>query len=463
MDCYKTCDIRGRYPDEINEELFFQFGRNIALKFLEGRAILIGADVRMSSPSLKQALSEGLVSAGAKVFDAGQAPTPVISFGKRKLGVYAAAIVTASHNPPEDNGLKLLLGRYPATAAQLRALKPDGAARPSTGVAGKVESVYLADPYVEFLVSTWRDRLHSAGSSGTPGKYVFDPGNGTWSLLIGEIIRRLDISATLVNAGADGRFPGRSPDCAAPGNLLALTAEVRRTGATAGLAWDGDGDRLAVCDNTGRVLFTDHLALLMLPAMLGGNRREKILVDVRMSRKIKIAIVKHGGIPILERSAHCHLEHRMILEDCLFGCEYSGHLFFRSLGGADDGMYAALAVVDYLCHRTIPLSDLLLVIPELWITPDLRIPSSDLDFSEIRCRLREAFPGGNISEFDGFRVETPGAWVLVRPAVSENKLSFRLEGESQEDLEFIIDRVLTFLPQCAPLLEVQIRPWKARA
>lgn len=315
----------------------------------------------------------------------------------------------------------------------------------------------LLSAYVDFIVDDWKDRLRSAGTS---GDFVFDPGNGTWALVVGEILRRLEVSATVINAEPDGRFPGRSPDCSAPGNLSALSAEVERRSATAGMAWDGDGDRLAVCDNAGRHLMTDQLVLLLLPGILKEASREKVLFDAKMSRKVRAAIEGLGGIPVEEKSAHCYLEARMINEDCLFGYEYSGHLFYRALGGADDGMYAALGVVDFLRRSSKPMTELLESIPKLFITPDLRISSEGLNFAGLRQTLCLGFPEAAIFEHDGLRVETTGAWVLARPSVSENKISFRIEAGNPQELESILDRVLSLLPQCAPLLETEIGKWR---
>ena len=458
MDCYRTCDIRGKYPEDVNEDLFFHFGRAIALKFLAGREILIGSDLRVSSPALKQALAAGLVEGGATVFDAGQAPTPVHYFGKRKLGAYAVAIVTASHNPPEDNGLKLALGRFPASATQLRALQPSPESLPSSQVRGRIEPVDLSSAYTDFLVDTWKDRLRSARS---PGHLVLDPGNGAWALLIHEIIQRLDLPATVIHAQPDGSFPERSPDCAAPGNLVALGAEVQRMSASAGLAWDGDGDRLAVCDDAGRHLMTDHLVLLLLPSLLRNSHREQILFDAKMSTKIRVTIESLGGIPVEERSAHCYLETRMIKDDCLFGCEYSGHFFYRALSGGDDGMYAALSVIDFLARGGKPLTAHRESLPPLHISPDLRISGDGVDFEGVRDALRTAFKDANIKEFDGVRVEVPGAWFLVRPSVSENKVSFRFEGDSRDNLNSMMNHVLELLPQCRSPLARQIARWRA--
>lgn len=462
MDCFRTCDIRGKYPEEVNEELYYYVGRRLAAKLLTEKTILVGSDLRESSPALKQALTDGLTASGAKVYDAGTVPTPVLHFGKRKLGVYATAMVTASHNPPDCNGLKVLLGRFPATAAQLRQLKSDGATESARHSSLCAEVVDLAEAYLEFLVGTWKNRLRSAllDSAGT---YVLDPGGGTWTLLIKQILQQITIPGTVIHAEPDPRFLHRSPDCSAPESLQRLGAEVQRTGAAAGLAWDGDGDRLAVCDNKGRALFTDHLALLLLPGMLCGKHAEKVLYDVKMSRRIPAAIRKAGAIPLVERSAHCLLESRMVHEDCALGFEYSGHIFFRELGGGDDGIYASFAVADFLARHRECLSDLVEMLPKLHITPDLRISGHEAEFALIRSRVEEEFSSARISYFDGVRVDLPRSWFIIRPSVSENKLSFRFEGETAEELEGLLERVTRLLPGRGEALRRRLGQWHSLA
>lgn len=458
MNCFRTCDIRGKYPEEVDEVLFYHIGRLLAEKFLEGKPILIGSDLRVSSPRLRQALSEGLTASGARVYDAGTVPTPVLWFGKRKLGVYAAAMVTASHGTPEYNGLKVLLGRFPATAAQLRQLGSDGAAKPPRHSLHSVETVDLTQAYVEFLVAAWKDRRRSALLEGSRN-YLFDPGGGAWTLLTKQILQQLKVSGTVIHDEPDGQFLHRSPDCAAPESFQLLCAEVQRTGAAAGLAWDGDGDRLAVCDNKGRALFTDYLALLLLPGTLHGRHCEKVLCDVKMSRCIPAAIREVGAIPLVERSAHCFLETRMIREDCVFGFEYSGHLFFRELNGGDDGMYAALVVVDLLERHRQCLSDLVEILPRLHITPDLRIPRTGVEFVAVKSRVEEEFSSERISFLDGVRVELARSWFIIRQSVSEDMLSFRFEGDTAEELDALLDRVTRLLPECNEALQMQLGKW----
>ena len=462
MDCFRTCDIRGKYPEEINEELYYHIGRRLAEKFLAEKPILIGSDLRASSPPLKQALTDGLTASGARVYDAGTVPTPVLYFGKRNLGVHALAMVTASHSPPDCNGLKVLLGEYPATAAQLRQLKSDEGTESPCHSSHSVEAVDLAQAYLEFLVAAWKNRLSSALLESS-GHYLFDPGGGVWTLLIKEILQQLNIRGTVIHAEPDGQFLHRSPDCAAPESFQLLGAEVRGTGAAAGLAWDGDGDRLAVCDDKGRALFTDHLALLLLPWMLHWKCPEKVLYDVKMSRCIPTAIKELGAIPLVERSAHCFLETRMIREDCVFGFEYSGHLFFRELAGGDDGIYAALVVVDFLERHRQSLSDQVEMLPMLHITPDLRIPRKAAEFAVIRSRVEEEFSSARISYFDGVRVELARSCFIIRQSVSENMLSFRFEGDTAEELEALLDRVTRLLPECNAALQRELGRWHSVA
>jgi phosphomannomutase len=460
MDCYRTCDVRGRYPDEINEELFFHFGKSVAQQVPQGKAILIAGDLRPSSVPLKQAFAEGAVVAGAHVLDAGLAPTPILYFGKRMLGTYAGAMITASHNPPEYNGLKLLLGRYPAMAAQLRALKPGVSLGPTLGPRGKIEPVDLFEPYLEFLSKTWRDRLRARPAI-KPISLVMDPGNGAWALLIREIIQQLEIEAKVIHLVPDGTFPNRSPDCMAPGSLGALAEEVKHQGASMGMAWDGDGDRVAICDDAGKTVSSDEILLMLLPDLLRGTVREKILYDLKMSNKIKSTIEALGALPIVERSAHCFLEARMINEGCLFGCECQGHMFFRELGGADDGMYAGLMMADFLQRNQMPLSELARQIPQLFITGDLRIPGGETEFYDIKRCVENALSFARFSYLDGLKVEMPGSWFLIRTSVSENKLTFRFEGDTASDLDAAIERVMRLLPEQKESLQHSLDLWRS--
>ncbi len=462
MVCFRTCDIRGRYPEEVNEALFFEVGRGIATRYLGGRSILVGCDFRTSSDALKDALIQGLVGCGAVVLDAGRVPTPVAYFGKRKLGAYAAAIVTASHNHPQDNGLKLLLGHYPATQGEIEALRPPPSRDSLARTRGSVGATSIREAYVSFLLQAWQEFRH-ATSPDLKDHFVLDPGNGAWSGLAQEIFVRLGIPFDIINAEPDGRFPNRSPDCSAPGSLQGLGARVRESHASAGIAWDGDGDRVAVCNDRGQPVVIDQLVLLLLPEIVRGTNGLPILYDVKTSRKVSAAIQGCGAFPIEEKSAHSSLESRMIHDDCLFGCESSGHFFYRALSGADDGMYSALRIIAFLLRRRQALSYLLETVPRLFITPDIRIPGAQAEFADIRDRIVRHFPPHTLSFIDGVKVNLPQGWLLVRRSVSEAKISIRLEGETAADLKDIIRKFLGILPDYRDVFEAKVHLAPAEA
>lgn len=447
-ECFRECDVRGIYPSQFNEDLSYQIGRTLALLRGMTAPVLLGCDQRRGSLSLKQAIAKGLVSAGADVCDLGLLPTPVLYFARRYLKAPVAVMVTASHNPPQYNGLKILTQDGPIDMALLGShLDRTAASRH----AGRISYANLGPQYCAEVSQRWSGRFSGVGRV-RDFLLFLDPGNGAWSEIAPQVFHGLGIQVEAIHNVPDGSFPGRPPDCAAPGNLSQLCSEVRRTGAAAGFAWDGDGDRLAVCDDRGTVLSSDRIALLLLPHILPQRKRERILVDVKMSNKVKAAIESLGAIPVVQRSAHCALERTMIAEDCLFGCEYSGHYFFRELGGADDGMHAAIEMTWLLWRTKERLSEMIMKLPHLFITSDIRIPGDRHSYLEWESRLMSEFPGGAIDRLDGLKINLDGAinmdgaWVLLRRSVSENKVSCRIEANSAQELHDLVSRVRRIVP-----------------
>jgi phosphomannomutase / phosphoglucomutase len=451
MCCFRACDIRGAYPDEVNETLFQGLGQAVAKRWAQGREVLVGRDCRIASASLTSALIEGLQAGGATVLDTGVVPTPLINYGHRALSVSVSIAVTASHNPPTDHGLKLLLPHGPAQPAditwlaqQWRGQKPGAPADSTT------KKVDLWPGYTNVLKQKWcqlrNERLH-----GSRFRVVIDPGNGAWSILAKTLLDELGICSQAIHDRPDGTFPERSPDCAHPGNLSVLQRYVLETRAHLGLAWDGDGDRLAVIDDLGRPMSSDQLTLLLLP-YIEMRTGQSILLDVKMSRLLRRAIQRLGVECITERSAHCALERTMRERECVFGAEYSGHYFFRELGGADDGLFAALYVMHLALEKG-PLSKTLDALPQFHITPDMRVTGTIADFEHVRAVVQQTFDPDRVSLLDGVRVDVPEGWFLVRPSVSEDKLSIRAEGETQQALERILETLLEVL---APAVRNQV-------
>ena len=445
MSCFRTCDVRGTYPAEVNEDLFRRIGQAVARRWAARAEVLIGHDCRIASRALHSALIHGLLEGGAKtVLDLGRVPTPLIYYGKRTLSVPVAMSVTASHNPPEHHGLKLLLPDGPAQSDDLAWLEANCPVDLPRRSGGSHRTIDLLSTYLGYLRSTWSEwGIQPSGRS--PVDVVADAGNGAWSGIAPQFLRSLGIMCTAINDEPDGRFPGRSPDCSNPRNLTELAHRVRSQGAHIGLAWDGDGDRLAVVDDEGRSVSADALGLLLLPSFQAGSGRS-ILLDVKMSRVLQREIVARGFQPVIERSAHCSLERAMREHKCVFGCEYSGHYFFRELDGADDGLYAAL----HLCRavaRSGSLSEAVRRLPPIFITPDIRMSASREDSDTILAGIERAFPAATISRLDGVGVDLGEASFLLRRSVSEDKLTLRVEGNSPESLWRTVSTVAHLLPE----------------
>jgi phosphomannomutase len=438
---FRLCDIRGVYPEEVNEELLVRAGRGIAGRCAPGEEVLVARDHRASSPALHEALIEGLLSGGVNVADAGAVPTPVVYYGKRHLGLRYAATVTASHNPRTHNGLKILPPDQAEIAGEAQRLAQGpvrlGAAR------GELRTVDLFSPYLEAMELRWGRRLKLPAGS----RLVLDPGGGLWCGYATRVFARLGVETAAIHDSPSSTFEGRSPDCASQGALRRLGEEVRRWGATAGLAWDGDGDRLAVCDEEGNPLSTDQAALLFLPPMLAATGPEAVVLDVKMSDRVHEAVRRAQSRVVTASSAHCLLERAMRVNDCWFGCEYSGHYFFRELDYADDGLFAALLFCALVLAGGRPLSRQVAALPRLFITPDIRIACDGDGFAGALERLRAEFPGGGYDQLDGLRILTPEGWILARKSVSEDKLTLRLEGRSQEGLDLLSARVAKAIPE----------------
>jgi phosphomannomutase / phosphoglucomutase len=455
-DPWKPCDLRGLYPDEISPELFQNIGCAIGTIVAEDARVLVCGDFRLSTPELKQALIQGLLLTGVTVSDAGQAPTPLAYFTAAKLRADAVLIVTASHNPPAHNGLKLMIGPMATTPRQLlqiRALTAKGKFRRGNG---RYECVNLLPLYRDMLLERWG---HLAG--GRFARVVLDAGNGAMSELAPRIFSDLGYPIEPISCVTDGHFPDRSPDCSRPTNLARLRAAVLRQPNSIGIAWDGDGDRVAFVDEAGKHVSTDEISILFAREVLrkagGSDRQEnKIVVDIKFSDLVGREIGANGGTPLLERSGHAFMRGRMVTDDALLGLDACGHYFYRELDGGDDGLFSALFFIDLLQRNGMPLSELRRTIPQVFGTPELRIPVHRIGYPAALERLRAAFPYAGTMEIDGLRLMMEHGVVLIRESGTEPMLSLRVEGFDQPSFEHLVEKCLTSLPEAEQILRGQI-------
>ena len=446
---WKPCDIRGVFPFAISEDLFRSVGAAIGSEIPEAASVVVGGDFRVSTPALKEALTCGLVSTGLHVIDVGLVPTPVVYFHAGRLGASAVFIVTASHNPPAYNGLKWMAGGMPPAPADVERVRAAVASGSFRQGRGTVEVCSPVPAYREWIVSRWL-----AERPARLGPVVLDAGNGAWSLLAPAIFRELGFDVHCMHCTPDGSFPNRQPDCARTGNLTALRAAVADRRAALGIAWDGDGDRVAFVDEEGSHVTTDEISILLARRILTGTP-ENVVCDIKLSDRVRREVAHCGGTPLLERSGHSFMRSRLLSKDAILGLDACGHYFFREAGSRDDGMYSALFMAAMVADQG-PLSDLRRAIDPIYSTPELRLPASVLGFGIVRERLLAAFPGADESVLDGSRLMMEEGVVLARESSTEPVISLRVEGFSEAGFAKLADVVLRSLPEAGVVLRHQV-------
>lgn len=432
MSVYKPCDIRGPVGS-LSAELYRSWGRALGQKLPPGASFVVGGDVRLSTPGFLEALVSGLLEAGMVVENLGVVPTPLVYFAKRHRGARGSAIVTASHSPPDRNGLKWLIGELPPTAEdvlQLEAAGEAGAAR-SPGAARRVE---VGTEYLNWLLERW------GGQCGERlQRVIVDPGGGCWS---GRARRDLcGVFPTLefltIHDTQDGTFSERNPDCARPEYLEELSETVRREGAQLGVAFDGDGDRVAFVDGEGVMLTAEQATWVLLRSFEEELEGRTVVHDIKFSDLVPRTARELGGHAVAEKSGHAYLRTRMIGSGALFGAEISGHYFYDELDGGDDGLFTACRMIAHLGRSEKSLAAFRQACPIVHLTPEIRVAADDRE--AILCEIREAYCDYPQTAIDGIRVDFPRGWVLVRSSVTEDRsLTLRFEGQTAEDLERIV-------------------------
>lgn len=439
MSIYKDCDIRGVYPSEINGGEAYLIGRALAT-YCPGK-IPVGGDVRLSTPEIKAELIRGLIDSGAEVIDIGVIPTPALYFALKHSDADAGCTVTASHNPPEYNGVKFMIGRAPVTRAvidRIHALVESGDFAQNAG------SLRSWD-----VLSAYKAALCQRFSAKRPLHVLIDAGNGAMSSVAPEVFRRAGYRVTELYCEADGAFPNRSPN---PSDYVCLknTGEaLRACGADFGVAFDGDGDRAVFLDERGEPVQNEKSLVLFIRALLK-DRPTPVVYDQKSSSIIRRAIEEMGGVPLPEKSGHAFIKKRFLENGAKLAGEVSGHFFFGELG-YDDGLFAALMMAELIAERGDTLGEMTKDILCPPITPDIRIPCPYARQQELLDDLEKLAQrkGGEISRLDGVRADFADSWFLVRKSVTAEQITLRAEAQTQPLLHALLEEIAGALPDFA--------------
>ena len=430
----RSYDLRGRVGDSLREGDAQGLGERLAAAAGRGR-VVVGYDGRLSSPMLEAALVRGLVEGGAAVERIGLGPTGMVYHAAHERDAAAAVMVTGSHNPPDENGFKLLLGGEPVHGAALWRLVER---KPVAAPGGSARAVAVREGYLERLVAA------SAGARSL--RIGWDAGHGATAAVLAELTARLPGEHHLLGATVDGRFPGHHPDPSVPENLAELQHLVREQRLDLGIAFDGDGDRIGVVDAEGAILWPDQLLLLLAQDVLGDLPGAAIVGDVKSSRTLFDGIAAAGGRALVSSSGYVRVRAAMRAAGAPLAGEMSGHIFYdHRWNGTDDALHVAMRLLAALGRRN--LRAFVAALPVTFATPELRLACPDADkaavLGAVAAQLVEE--GATIDRTDGLRVTTPGGWWLLRASGTEAKLTARVEAWTAEARDRLVAELHTRL------------------
>jgi phosphomannomutase len=436
---FKAYDIRGIYPTDLDEEGAYAIGRAFIEHFRPER-IAVGHDMRLSSPAMTAATIRGAVDAGAHVYDLGLVGTEMLYFAVGHLDLDGGVEVTASHNPKEYTGLKIVRsGALPVGGdsglLEIRDRALEGFGDPSG--AGRVEQVDIWPAFVERVLS-FVDVEAIA-----PLKVVIDAANGMAGAMLPPVLEHVPkVETVRYFFEPDGNFPNHEPNPLLPENREFIVERTKTEAADFGVAFDGDGDRCFFVDDTGEFVPGDFVTALLAESILEKSSGGKIIYDVRASWAVPDTIQRAGGVPLINRVGHAFIKHRMREEGAVFGGEVSGHYYFRDFYQADSGVIPFLLILELVSRKGRKLSEILRPFDErFFITGELNTPVSDVALK--LEELKERFGGeGTVSYLDGISVDAKDWHFNVRPSNTEPLLRLNLEARSRDLMERKRDEVL---------------------
>ena len=433
-EIFKAYDIRGIVGKTLTAPIVEVIGRSIGSELLErGRdTICIGRDGRLSGPELSAALAKGLRAAGVNVIDVGRVATPMLYFAAHHFDTQSGAMLTGSHNPPQYNGIKIVLDGVSLSGEAITALRTRAEAGKLASGAGSYREENIAAQYLERIVGGIK--------LARPMKIAVDCGNGVAGATAPELFRRLGCTVEELFCEVDGNFPNHHPDPSVPENLKDLINALQKGDAEVGLAFDGDGDRLGVVTRRGDIIFPDRQLMMFAADVLERNAGATIIYDVKSTRNLKPWIEQHGGKPLLWKTGHSFIKAKLKETGAALAGEMSGHVFFKERWyGFDDGMYAGARLLEILSRSNDP-SAALHALPDAISTPELQIKLNEGENYTLIAGMQKTarFDGAQeVNTIDGLRVEYADGFGLARSSNTTPVIVLRFEADNAAALKRI--------------------------
>jgi phosphomannomutase/phosphoglucomutase len=449
---FRAYDIRGVVGETLTADSVYLIGRAIGALAIESgeKNMAVARDGRLSGPMLIAALCDGILSTGCNVINLGVVPTPILYYATYELDTHSGVMLTGSHNPPEYNGLKIVMNGKTLAEEGIQDLYRRIIEDRLCDGSGTATDVDLLDRYMLRITSTVK--------LSRPLKVVVDCGNGVPGVVVPELYRQMGCDVHELFCDVDGNFPNHHPDPSVAENLQDLVRRVRELDADVGLAFDGDGDRLGVVTRQGEIIWPDRQLMLFAKSILANNPGAKIIYDVKCTSNLATVVREHGGEPIMWKTGHSLIKAKLAETQALLAGEMSGHIFIKDRWyGFDDAVYAGARLLEILATEELDIDALFAGIPDSVNTPELKINVSEAEKFLIMEKLIESADfktALQVMTIDGLRVNFADGWGLVRPSNTTPCLVLRFEAESETVLKRIQTLFRDFILAAEPGLEL---------
>ena len=450
-EIFKAYDIRGIVGKTLTSGIVEQIGAALGseARARQQSAIVIGRDGRLSGPELAAALARGIQSAGVDVIDVGCVATPMTYFAAFETGANSAVMVTGSHNPPDYNGLKMVLGGETLASEAIQKLRQRIENQDFTQGNGHYRAHDIAPTYHSRIVADIR--------LARPLKVIVDAGNGVAGAFAPALYRAMGCTVEELFCTVDGHFPNHHPDPSVPKNLADLIARLKDSDADIGLAFDGDGDRLGVVTRSGQIIYPDRQLMLYAADMLARNPGATVIFDVKSTRNLNGWIRQHGGVPLLWKTGHSLVKAKMKETGALLAGEMSGHVFFKERWyGFDDGLYTGARLLEIL-SKADDIDAVFAALPDSVSTPELNVKMNEGEPHRLIAHLQQSavFPDAErIIDIDGLRVEYADGFGLMRASNTTPVIVIRFEADNATALQRIQNTFRQLLLATAPHLQL---------